>query len=458
MLNLAATATALQATLRGQGASAYTRVSTDSRDIQPGDLFVALVGERFDGHDFLAAVLAQGAVGALVQAGHPALAQLPADAPLVEVDDTLAALGKLAAFWRSRFTLPLVALTGSSGKTTVKEMIAAVLRHKAGNDAVLATSGNLNNHIGVPLMLLRLRAQHQYAVIEMGMNHFGEIAYLSNLAAPTVALVNNAGTAHIEYLGSRAGIAQAKGEIFERMADQACAVINLDDEFAEYWSSLNKTRQQIGFGLKQGQVKAANLQSEALQSRFTLQTPAGEAPVELKAPGLHNVRNALAAAAACHALGLSAGEIAAGLAEYAGTKGRLQQKQAASGALLIDDTYNANPDSMHAAMDVLAALPAPRYLVLGDIGEIDDVATRHAELGQYARSKGLEQLYATGKGMRHAVDAFGAGGQWFATHAELIAALAPRLGADAAVLVKGSRFMRMEQVVAALAATESKGA
>ncbi|WP_331984521.1 UDP-N-acetylmuramoyl-tripeptide--D-alanyl-D-alanine ligase [Chitinimonas sp.] len=458
MLSLAAAATALNATLRGEGSVAFARVGTDSRDVRPGDLFVALPGERFDGHDFVAAVLARGAVGALVQRGHPALAGLPPDAPLIEVDDTLAALGKLAAFWRRRFSLPLVALTGSSGKTTVKEMIAAVLRQHVGAEAVLATSGNLNNHIGVPLMLLRLREQHRYAVIEMGMNHFGEIAYLSQLAAPTVALVNNAGTAHIEYLGSRAGIAQAKGEIFESLGDHAHAIINLDDDFADYWQSLNQSRPRLGFGLQQGEIQARALVSEPLSSRFTLVTPSGEAVVTLPAPGLHNVRNALAAAAACHALGLDVAAIAEGLAHYAGAKGRLQQQRAACGALLIDDTYNANPDSMHAAMDVLAALPAPRFLVLGDIGEIDEVAERHAELGRYARSKGLDTLYATGQGMRHAVDAFGVGGHWFASHAELVAALAPKLSAGAAVLVKGSRFMRMEQVVAALAATESKGA
>lgn len=458
MLTLAAAAAALNATWRGDGAVAFLRVTTDSRDIQPGDLFVALKGERFDGHDFVADVLSRGAAMAMVETGHACLAALPETAPLLLVDDTLAGLGRLAAHWRRQFDLPVVAVTGSSGKTTVKEMLATVLRLKAGHDAVLATTGNLNNHIGVPLMLLRLRAQHRYAVIEMGMNHFGEIAYLSSLAAPTVALVNNAGTAHIEFLGSPAGIAQAKGEIFESLADSGTAVINLDDAFAGYWQSLNKSRVRLGFGLLQGEIQAREVEMQPLSSRFTLHTPTGEAPVHLPTPGLHNVRNALAVAAAAHALGLSSSEIAAGLAAFAGAKGRLQQKRAANGALLIDDSYNANPSSIQAAIDVLAALPAPRYLVLGDTGEIDDVVKRHAELGSYAKAKGLETLYATGQGMRHAVAAFGDGGAWFESHAELLAALKPRVTADTVVLVKGSRFMRMEQIVEALTSAESKGA
>lgn len=458
MLTLVEVANALRGNVRGGADLTIARVSTDSRDIRPGDLFVALKGERFDGHAFVEPVLAAGAVGAIVEAGHPALNGLKANAPLIEVNDTLTALGQLANHWRRRFSLPLVAITGSSGKTTVKEMLAAILRQQAGNDAVLATVGNLNNHIGVPLMLLRLQASHRYAVIEMGMNHFGEIAYLSRLANPTVAVVNNAGTAHIEFLGSTAGIAQAKGEIFESMASSGTAVINLDDSFASYWQSLNKARQQLGFGLNQGDIQVLDLQTEPLQSHFILQTPSGQAPVTLPAPGLHNVRNALAAAAASHALGLSAQEIAAGLAAFPGAKGRLQQKRAASGALLIDDTYNANPDSMHAAMDVLAALPGERHLVLGDVGEIDDIPARHAELGAYARSKGLESLYATGNGMQHAVAAFGENGHWFESKQDLIDALQAELTSNAAVLVKGSRFMRMEQIVEALASGRKAGA
>ncbi|WP_269531700.1 UDP-N-acetylmuramoyl-tripeptide--D-alanyl-D-alanine ligase [Chitinimonas sp. BJYL2] len=457
MQSLHAAALDLAAPLRAGGEAVYTRVSSDSRDIRAGDLFVAIKGDRFDGHDFVATALAQGAVGALVEAGHPRLAGLPADAPVIEVADTVAALGALAQAWRRKFSLPVVAITGSSGKTTVKDMVATVLRHAVGDDAVLATSGNLNNHLGVPLMLLRLRAAHRYAVIEMGMNHFGEIAYLSRLALPDVAMVNNAGTAHIGNLGSVAGIAQAKGEIFESLTNQGTALVNLDDDFADYWKSLNKSRRILGFGLLQGQVQARDLAAGALSSQFTLITPTGEAALTLPTPGLHNVRNALACAAVCHALGLDVAGIAAGLARFAGSKGRLQQKRASNGALVIDDSYNANPDSMHAAMDVLASQSGPRWLVLGDIGETDNIAARHAELGSYARSKGLPALYAVGESMRHAVTAFGEGGQWFDSHAALAAALQSQLTPDATVLVKGSRFMRMEQVVDALTATEQEG-
>lgn len=451
ILTLQDAASTLGTTVSNGADGVCQRISTDSRSIAAGDLFVALKGEQFDGHAFVEAVLAAGAVGAIVEAGHPALQAVAAKLPLIEVSDTVAALGQLGHNWRQRFSLPLIAITGSSGKTTVKEMIAAILRHHAGDDAVLATTGNLNNHLGVPLMLLRLGAHHRFAVIEMGMNHFGEIAYLTQLAKPSVALVNNAGTAHIEFLGSTAGIAQAKGEIFESLNGRGIAIINRDDAFADYWRSLNKTRALLGFGLTQGDIHASDLHSEALSSRFTLITPTGSSAVNLPAPGLHNVRNALAAAAACHAVGLSADDIAAGLATYQGAKGRLQQKRAANGALLIDDTYNANPDSVHAAMDVLASLPGDRFLVLGDIGEIDDIPARHAELGRYAKEKNLPALYATGSGMRHAIDAFGAGGYWFENKESLIAALAPKLGASTAVLVKGSRFMRMETIIEALA-------
>jgi UDP-N-acetylmuramoyl-tripeptide--D-alanyl-D-alanine ligase len=457
MLTLAQAAQALDAPLRGAGAVAFSRVTTDSRDVQPGDLFVALHGERFDGHAFVDAVLAQGAVGAIVEAGHPAIATLADDAPLIEVADTTAALGRLAAAWRKRFApLALVAVTGSSGKTTLKEMIATVLRTAAGEAAVLATDGNLNNHIGVPLMLLRLREHHRYAVIEMGMNHFGEISYLTSLARPKVAVINNAGTAHIEYLGSRQGIAQAKGEIFEGLADDGVAIINRDDDFAGYWDSLTRQHRRLGFGLNAGDVQANTLVTEPLQSQFSLHTPAGSADVTLPAPGLHNVCNALAAAATCHALGLSPQVIAAGLSAYPGIKGRLQQKRAANGALVLDDSYNANPDSMRAAIDVLAGLPGERWLVLGDMGEIDDIATRHADLGAYAKTKPLAGFYATGEGMRHAVAAFGDGAQWFDSHAALASALNTRLTPTASVLVKGSRFMRMEQVVEALASAHTK--
>jgi UDP-N-acetylmuramoyl-tripeptide--D-alanyl-D-alanine ligase len=448
MLTLAQTALATQGTLIGATADAaqtrFARVNSDSRNVQPGDLFVALKGDLFDGHDFVAQALQDGTVAAIVERGR----EWPPGLNLLEVDDTLVALGHLGQAWRQQFDLPIIAVTGSNGKTSVKDMLATILRHKAGDDAVLATAGNLNNHIGLPLMLTRLRATHRYAVLEMGMNHFGEISYLTRLAQPSVALINNAGAGHLEFLGSVEGVARAKGEIFEGLANNGVAVVNADDAFAHYWRGLAGAHPMLDFGLTHGAITSSSLQLGPLSSHFILHTPRGEVEVSLSVPGVHNVRNALAAAAAAHAVGLDAKEIAVGLANYTGTKGRLQQKRAANGALLLDDTYNANPNSMRAAVDVLAQLAAPRILVLGDMGEVgSDIEMHHRELGAYAKSAGIERLFATGEQMRHAVDAFGSAASWYADHAALVAALIADVPASASVLVKGSRFMRMERVV-----------
>ncbi|MFC4159959.1 UDP-N-acetylmuramoyl-tripeptide--D-alanyl-D-alanine ligase [Chitinimonas lacunae] len=448
MSTLADAATVLGAPLIGDGSLAFCRVVTDSRTIRPGDLFVALSGERYDGHDFVTAALAAGAVAAVVEPGR----QWPPGTSRIEVGDPLAALGRLAADWRARCQPVVVAITGTNGKTSVKEMVGAILRRHAGAESVLATEGNLNNHIGVPLMLLRLEPRHRYAVLEMGMNHFGEIAYLTGLARPQVALVNNAGAGHLEYLGSVAGVAKAKGEIFSGLAAEGVAVINADDEFADYWRTLALGRQVIDFALDQrAAVGARAIDGDALTTRFTLTTPEGEAAVELRVPGRHNVANALAAAAVGLALGLPTEAIAAGLSDYAGVKGRLQPKRAASGALLIDDTYNANPNSMRAAIDVLAELTGPRWLVLGDMGEIGgEVEARHAEIGAYARERGIERLFTLGKQMSHAAAAFGEGASIHASREALLDALAAEPVPAASILVKGSRFMQMERVVAGL--------
>lgn len=453
-------ASAIAAVLYGKGDQDVARVNSDSRDTRAGDLFVAIKGDQFDGHQFVLQALRDGAVAALVcKAFADTVTDLPENTALIVVEDTLQALGQLAGWWRSRFSLPLIAVTGSNGKTTVKEMIAAILTHKFGAAAVLATSGNLNNHIGVPLMLLRLREQHQYAVLEMGMNHFDEIRYLTLMAKPDVALVNNAGAAHLEFLGSVAGVARAKGEIYEGLAPTGVAICNADDAFSDYWRSLNSGRRMLGYGVSGGDVTAQALVVKPLASHFTLRTPQGAAEVILKVPGLHNVRNALGAATAALAVGLTAQEIAAGLNSYAGTKGRLQQKRATNGALVIDDTYNANPDSMRAAVDVLASLPTQRILVLGDMGEIgSDIAEKHRELGEYARQAGINNLLATGEAMRYAVAAFGEQAYWFADHHALITDLRTRTSAEVSVLCKGSRFMRMEQVVQALTEAGKVGA
>jgi UDP-N-acetylmuramoyl-tripeptide--D-alanyl-D-alanine ligase len=448
-MRMSEAARVLGAELRGAPACAdpeFTGVSTDSRTLARGDLFVALKGERFDGHAYLPAVAAAGAAGAIVSRGvtDPAC-------PVLVVDDPQHALTALARHWRGRFTGVVTALTGSSGKTTVKDMLAAILRAHAGDTAVLATEGNLNNHIGVPLTLLKLRANHRYAVVELGMNHAGEIRDLTALAAPEVGLVTNAGTAHIEFLGSREAIARAKGELFEGLKADATAVVNADDAFAPLWRELAGARPRIEFSLECAADVRASYALRGLDSEIRLTTPLGTAPAVVPAPGLHNVKNALAASAAAAALKLAPEIIATGLARFVGARGRLQRRRAPGGAMVIDDTYNANPESMRAAIAVLAALPAPRVLVLGDMGELGgDGPALHAEIGACAREAGIEILYALGVLSTHTVRAFGPGARHFASLDELLAALRGTAGAGASVLVKGSRFMRMERVVAAL--------
>ena len=423
------------------------RVVTDSRSAGEGDLFVALKGERFDAHDFVADVVARGAC-ALVRDDFAL-----EGAPLIRVADTRLALGRLAAGWAARQGARRVGITGSNGKTTVKEMVAAVLRHVAGSDAVLATAGNFNNDIGLPLTLLSIRPAHRFAVLEMGMNHAGELTYLASLARPEAALVNNAMRAHIGHFGSVEAIAHAKAEIFSGLADTGTAIVNADDAHAALFAAAAGDRPRLAFGLSEGaDVSARSVVLAADACRFVLVTPQGEAEVKLSAAGEHNVRNALAAAALCVALGVSPAEIAAGLATFGGVKGRLQLGQAKCGARLIDDTYNANTDSMKAAVRVLAAYPAPRFFVMCDIGELGDGAPAlHAEVGAAAREAGIEHFYTLGELARHAAAAFGEGAASFDDVDALCTELKKALTKDATVLVKGSRFMRMERVVAALA-------
>ncbi|XZG70609.1 UDP-N-acetylmuramoyl-tripeptide--D-alanyl-D-alanine ligase [Chitinibacteraceae bacterium HSL-7] len=435
---------ALNAELAGNPTIEVTRVTTDSRDVRAGDLFVALKGERFDGHDYAVQALNDGAVAVLVSA--PVAAQ-----PSLHVADTLAALGQLATFWRNRIDPVVVAITGSNGKTTVKEMTATVLRELAGSDAVLATSGNLNNHIGVPLTLLSLEPRHRYAVVEMGMSDFGEIDYLTRMARPDVAMVNNAASAHLENLGSVAGVAKAKGEIFGGLKADGVALINADDAFAEEWAQTASGWKQVTFGLRTAEIGARDVEIRADSAHFILDTPVDDAGVELAVPGQHNVRNALAAAAVAYVLGFPVNAIARALCTYQGVAGRLQAKVGQQGCRVIDDSYNANPDSMKAAIDVLVAASGPTVLVLGDIGEAgSEAAAMHAEVGAYARERGVGALLCLGDMMRHAADAFGTGAVHFDSAEALIAALQPTVGTDSTVLVKGSRFMKMERVVHAL--------
>jgi UDP-N-acetylmuramoyl-tripeptide--D-alanyl-D-alanine ligase len=415
-------------------------VSTDSRSVGRGELFVALRGERFDGHEFLAAAAAQGAAAAMVDHDYRG----PFPLPVVIVADTKRGLGELARQWRARFSPVLIAVTGSNGKTTVKEMLAAVLRQHAGT-AVLATTGNLNNDIGVPLTLLRLRAAHRYCAIELGMNHRGEIGYLAALAAPTIALVNNAQREHLEFMGSVEEVADENSSVYDALPEAGTAIVNADDPQAAYFRRRAGQRPVVDFGLELGAVRGGYA-LKGLSSELRLRTPQGEASATLSIPGLHNVRNALAAAACAHAAQIPPATIAAGLTAFRPYTGRLQVKQGRGGITVIDDSYNANPDSVRAAIDVLATCAAPTALVLGDMGEVGPRGPEfHREIGAYARSRNITRLLALGEAAAHAVEAFGKGAEHFGDVAALAAAIDART-----VLVKGSRFMRMERVVAAL--------
>ncbi|MBD3812235.1 MAG: UDP-N-acetylmuramoyl-tripeptide--D-alanyl-D-alanine ligase [Betaproteobacteria bacterium] len=443
MMRLSEAAAMLGVPFAGEDAEVL-RISTDSRTIRPGDLFIALRGEKFDGGRFAAQALGQGAVGVVLDP-----AQAPDVTAAIRVDDTRLALGRLAAAWRQRFAVPVVAITGSNGKTTVKEMLAAILRAEAGSDtAVLHTEGNLNNDIGLPLMLLRLRETHQYAVLEMGMNHAGEIDYLTRLARPDVAVVNNALSAHIGFLGSIENIARAKGEIFNGLSDTGIAVFNADDPHAGLWREANARRCVIDFGLRQPAAVRGHYQPGDFGSALTLTLPNATLDVALQVPGEHNAMNALAAAAAAFALDISHRSIVAGLSGFGGVKGRLQKKPALHGSTFIDDTYNANPDSVKAALAVLAQQAGKKVLVLGDMGELgSDAAAMHAQIGQAARVAGVDRLLALGELTKETVGAFGAGAMHFERIQELLAELENALMPDTTVLVKGSRFMQMERVV-----------
>jgi UDP-N-acetylmuramoyl-tripeptide--D-alanyl-D-alanine ligase len=428
---------------RRSGADArFSGVSTDSRNLRAGDLFIALRGERFDGHAFLKDAAAAQAAGALVDSRYRGEFPLPVGI----VEDTRLALGSLARHWRARFPAMLIAVTGSNGKTTVKEMLASILRSHAGEPAVLATTGNLNNDIGLPLTLLRMREAHRWCAIELGMNHKGEIAYLAGIAQPAVALVNNAQREHLEFMRSVQEVAAENASVYDALPRDGVAVVNADDAQARFFRERAAGRRVVDFGIAGAPAVSAAYDLKPLSSDITLRTPAGGGAATLAIPGLHNVRNALAAAACAFAAGVPPQAICDGLSAFRPYTGRLQVKQASGGATLIDDTYNANPDSVRAAIDVLASCPAPTVLVLGDMGEVGEHgADFHREVGAYARSKGIGALLALGEATRDAVQAFGAGGRHFDRLEELVSSVRGK-----SILVKGSRFMKMERVVAAL--------
>ena len=430
---------------------AYTNVVSDTRALEAGELFIALRGPNFDGNAFVAAAASAGAAGALVEREQRlALAQ-------IVVPDTQAALERAARAWRAQFTGALVGVAGSNGKTTAKEMLAAILC-EAG--PCLATRGNLNNHIGVPLTLLRLTGAERFAVVEMGANRAGEVAHLVEVARPTVGLITNAGAEHLEGFGSLEGVARAEGEMVAGLAASATAVINADDAYAAMWRGSTRAR-VITFGTRQpadfsASEVAARVGAEGFTTSFRLTAPIGAAAIRLNLGGAHNVANALAAAAAAASAGASLEHIVRGLGSVRAVPGRLQFRRALGGGWLIDDSYNANPSSVRAAIEVLATLPGRRWLVLGDMAELGAFALEeHVQLGEFARATGLERLYATGPLSTRAAQAFGAGGESFADVPALTRALRTALAGaadDVRVLVKGSRFNRLERVVEAVAA------
>jgi UDP-N-acetylmuramoyl-tripeptide--D-alanyl-D-alanine ligase len=426
----------------------YGAVSTDSRTLGAGALFVGLRGPNFDGAQFAAAAAARGAVGALLERAAPEV-----KLPQIVVPDALHALQTLARHWRADFPVPVVAVGGSNGKTTTKEMTAAIL---ARSGSTLATQGNLNNHIGVPLTLLRLESTHRHAVIEMGANRIGDVAELVRLAHPTVGLITNAGAEHLEGFGDLDGVARGEGEMVAGLEPKATAIINADDPYAGYWRKLAVLARVLTFGVHGPADFMAKNPQQAIEhgefiTRFTLHCPMGEQPVTLRAGGAHNISNALGAAAAASAAGASLADIAAGLADFRAVAGRLQLKAGLRGSWLIDDSYNANPSSVRAGLEVLRALPGATWLVLGDMAELGDHSSdSHAHMGTYARACGVKRVFAVGPLSSRSVETFGSGGEWFPDADSLIRRLQGELAAGVTVLIKGSRVNRLERVVQAL--------
>jgi UDP-N-acetylmuramoyl-tripeptide--D-alanyl-D-alanine ligase len=426
----------------------YGAVSTDSRTLAAGALFVALRGPRFDGAAFVAAAAQRGAVGAIVETAAPgaAIAQ-------IAVPDTLAALQRLASAWRASFSIPIVGIGGSNGKTTAKEMTAAILSRRGPG---LATHGNLNNHIGVPLTLMRLEPSHRSAVIEMGANRIGDVAELVQLARPTVGFITNAGAEHLEGFGDLDGVARGEGEMVAGLAPDAAAVINADDAYADYWRGAASTSRIVTFGVAHPADYSAGNAVQAIErgefvTRFTLRCPLGERAIVLKAGGAHNISNALGAAAAAAAAGASLDDIVAGLLDFRAVSGRLQLKAGLRGSWIIDDSYNANPSSVRAGLDVLRSVPGTTWLVLADMAELGDhAADSHAGLGRYARECGVKRLFAFGPESSRAAETFGSGAEWFPDADSLIRRLQAEIGSGVTVLVKGSRVNRLERVVQAL--------
>jgi len=444
---LASAADAMQGVLHGDDRS-FAGVSTDTRSVKSGELFFALTGPNFDGGEFVAQANAKGAAGAVVAA------PVAEDIAQIAVDDTRLALGRLGANWRQQQSATVVGVTGSNGKTTLKEMIAACLAQAA---PTIATAGNLNNDIGMPLMLLRIESSHDFAVLEMGANHGGEIAYLTSLALPDVVVITNAGASHLEGFGSLTGVAHGKGEILQGKPRPKIAILNADDDFYDYWVSLVDDVEVLSFGLSDNaDIFATKIHAGRDNSQFLLHLPDAQIEIQLPLVGLHNVRNACAAAAVATGLGVSAAQIKAALESILPVNGRLQPVAGLHGATLYDDSYNANPVSVMAAGEFVAELDGENWMILGDMGELgDDANELHGQVGSALHAKGIDRLFAVGELSKTTVAAFGEQGEWFENIDDLLNRVTNALTTDVNVLVKGSRSARMERVVAAIRAPET---
>lgn len=423
-----------------------SNVSIDTRTLSVGDIFVAIKGENFDGHDFIDVAIEKGAA-MIIASRHTN----QSNCPTLIVPDTVQALGELANYHRSKFDIPFIAITGSNGKTTVKTMVGSIFSQSM---IPLVTQGNFNNQIGLPLTLLQLKAEHQVAILEMGASHIGDIRYLCELVNPTISLITNVMPAHLAGFGCLEGVAKAKGEIYEGLSPQGIAILNADSDCVDYFKRVIAQKTSISFGLNEANspdVTAKNLQFSAQSTAFILVTPLGEIPIECPVVGQHNVLNALAASSIAVAAGVGLADIAKGLAQFSSVSGRLQQCKIPAGAALIDDTYNANPGSFEAAIEVLAKAQGSKILVMGDMGELGERASiLHEHIGQYARDRGIDRLFAVGQLSEYAVKGFGSGAQWYQTKPMLIKALENFLDHNMTCLIKGSRSAKMETVVQAL--------
>lgn len=422
-------------------------ISIDTRTLNRGNLFVAIPGERVDGHDFIEEARRKGAAGAIVS--H----KVDSTLPQLVVEDIVLALGKLGSAWRDQFNIPFIAVTGSNGKTTLKNMIASIMTAACdGNEAqVLATQGTLNNHLGLPLTLARLNIKHRYAVIEMGMNHFGEIEYLTKLTRPNVAAITNAAASHLEGVGDVAGVARAKAEIFMGLQRDGTAILNRDDAFYSYWREQVRHHKVLTFGFSEDSDVKATLNEVAQTQHLTLHTSQGSIDIELPLLGKHNVQNTLAAAAAALAVGVDLQAIKKGLETIMPAPGRMQMHTLTNGVKIIDDTYNANPFSLQAAVDTLSAFKGKKVLVLGDMRELGtDAKLLHQKAGEKIKSAGIDYLFTYGELTTNTSQAFGQGAHHFTEQDKLVDAVKPLLHNQTTVLIKGSRSMKMEKVVSGL--------